>query len=296
MQCTHREVVCASNRKRSLAMINPADAIKTMKLYSDVERVDRELRARGKAPHAPLLPTDLAALDQLHYGGIEAVDEAARTLAIDESTRVMDVGSGLGGPARHLASTTGCRVTAVELQRELHTSASRLTLRCGLEHRVQHLHGDFLKTMLPVAGFDALVSWLTFLHIPDKKVLLERSRSVLKDTGRIYIEDFFQRAPLTAVEIESLEKDVYCSALPTAKKYRRCLENAGFRDVELLDMSADWTAFVTERQRGFAADRVRFVHLHGPATFCKLDAFYQTMQKLFEGGNLGGLRITARAG
>lgn len=277
-------------------MINPADAIKTMKLYSDVERVDRELRARGKTPHSPLSPEDLTAFDQLHYGGTEAVDEAARTLAIDGSTRVLDVGSGLGGPARHLASTTGCRVTAVELQRELHTSAARLTTRCELGNRIEHLHGDFLKTMLPVGTFDAMVSWLTFLHIPDKKVLLERSRSVLKDTGRIYIEDFFQRAPLAAAEIESLERDVYCSALPTAKEYRRRLERAGFREVELIDMSADWTAFVTERQRRFAADRVRFVHLHGPATFGKLDAFYQAMQQLFEGGNLGGLRITAHAG
>lgn len=277
-------------------MSNPADAIKTMKLYSDVERVDRELRALGKSPHAPLSAEDLAAFDQLHYGGTGAVDEATRRLGIDASTRVIDVGAGLGGPARHLASTTGCRVTAVELQRELHASAARLTLRCGLEHRVEHLNGDFLKSMLPVAGFDALVSWLTFLHIPDKKALLERCRSVLKDNGKIYFEDFFQRGPLTDAELENLEKDVYCKALPTADEYRQELENAGFRDIELVEMSADWTAFVTRRRRRFAADRVRFVHLHGPATFGKLDAFYQTMQALFEGGNLGGLRLTARVG
>ena len=277
-------------------MSNPADAIKTMKLYSDVERVDRELRALGKSPHAPLTPEDLAAFDQLHYGGTGAVDEATRRLGIDSSMRVIDIGSGLGGPARHLAASAGCRVTAIELQRELHASASRLTLRCGLEHRIVHMHGDFLKAILPVAGFDALVSWLTFLHIPDKTTLLRRCRSVLKDTGRIYIEDFFQRRPLTSAELESLDRDVYCSALPTADEYRREMENAGFRDVELVDMSTDWTAFVVERRRRFAADRVRFVHLHGPATFGKLDSFYQTMQTLFEGGNLGGIRIIARAG
>jgi len=277
-------------------MSNPADAIKTMKLYSDVERVDRELRALGKKPHAPLAVEDLAAFDQLHYGGTGAVDEAVGRLGIDSSTRVIDIGSGLGGPARHLASSTGCRVTAVELQRELHTSASRLTLRCGLNHRVEHVHGDFLKTILPVAGFDALVSWLTFLHIPDKSALLERCRSVIRDTGRIYIEDFFERGRLTDAERKSLEKDVYCSALPTADEYRQALEQADFKDIELIEMSDDWRAFVTERKQKFAADRVRFVHLHGPATFGKLDGFYRTMQTLFEGGNLGGLRITARAG
>jgi cyclopropane fatty-acyl-phospholipid synthase-like methyltransferase len=277
-------------------MSDPADAIKTMKLYSDVERVDRELRALGKSPHAPLTPEDLAAFDQLHYGGTDAVDEATRRMGIDSSTRVIDVGAGLGGPARHLASTTGCRVTAIELQRELHTSASRLTLRCGLEKRVEHMHGDFLKAILPVAGFDALVSWLTFLHIPDKAELLERCRSVLKASGRIYIEDFFRRGPLTAAETESLDRDVYCNELPTADEYREVLDGAGFQDIELLDMSAEWTDFVADRRRRFAADRVRFVHLHGPATFGKLDAFYRTMQTLFGGGNLGGMKITARAG
>jgi len=277
-------------------MNNPADAIKTMKLYADVERVDRELRARGKAPHAPLSPADLAPFDQLHYGGTGAVDEAVAQVGIDDAKRVIDIGSGLGGPARHLASTTGCRVTAIELQRELHASASRLTLRCGLDNRVEHVHGDFLRTILPVAGFDALVSWLTFLHIPDKKALLGRCRSVLRDRGGIYIEDFFQRRPLTDAERERLKKDVYCAALPTADEYRRELESAGFEDIQLRDMSADWTAFVSDRRRRFAADRVRFVHLHGPATFGKLDAFYQAMQTLFEGGNLGGIRITARAG
>ncbi|HMB38216.1 MAG TPA: methyltransferase domain-containing protein [Wenzhouxiangellaceae bacterium] len=277
-------------------MNNPADAIKTMKLYSDVERVDRELRAIGKTPHAPLAPSDLAAFDQLHYGGTEAVDEAIRRLGIETSMRIIDIGSGLGGPARHMASTSGCRVTAVELQRELHASASRLTLRCGLDHRIEHLHGDFLRTMLPVAGFDALVSWLTFLHIPDKTALLHRCRSILKNTGRIYIEDFFRRGPLTAGEVETLATDVYCTELLSADHYRRAMENAGFQDVELIDMSADWTAFVAQRRQSFASDRVRFVHLHGPATFGKLDAFYQSMQHLFEGGNLGGLRITARVG
>lgn len=277
-------------------MNNPASAIKTMKLYSDVERVERELRARGKSPHAPLSIADLAEFDQLHYGGTEAVDEAARRLDIGPAKRVIDVGAGLGGPARHLASTTGCRVTAVELQRELHACAARLTTRCELGDRVEHLHGDFLRLILPVAGFDALVSWLTFLHIEDKAALLERCRSVLKVGGRIYIEDFFERGTLTLGEVESLERDVYCRGLPTADQYRRQLEQAGFKDVKLIDMSADWTAYVTERRRRFAADRMRFVHLHGTATFGKLDGFYQAMQALFEGGNLGGLRITARAG
>ena len=57
---------------------------------------------------------------------------------------VLDIGSGLGGPARYMATKTGCRVTAVEIQEDLHQTASDLTNRCGLSHLITHLFGNFI--------------------------------------------------------------------------------------------------------------------------------------------------------
>ena len=78
--------------------------IKSMKLYHHVDRVVNELRELGKDETGPLLVDELTAFDQLHYHGTEAVDEAIRATNIAEGSSVLEIGSGLGGPARYLAS------------------------------------------------------------------------------------------------------------------------------------------------------------------------------------------------
>lgn len=143
--------------------------IKTMQLYNHVDRVQRELESKGFGPDDPLDPARLEALDQLHYGGCAAVDAAIGPLGLTGDSRVLEIGSGLGGPARRLAAETGCRVTALELQPDLHELAGAFTRRCGLEDRVEHVRGDALDMALDGAPFDAIASWLTFLHIPEQR-------------------------------------------------------------------------------------------------------------------------------
>lgn len=61
------------------------------------------------------------------------------------SHKILDVGSGFGGPARYLAHTTNCSVTALELQEDIHKEGENLTKRCNLQDRLTHVAGDFLK-------------------------------------------------------------------------------------------------------------------------------------------------------
>ena len=61
------------------------------------------------------------------------------------SHKILDLGSGFGGPARHLAHTTNCSVTALELQEDIHQEGENLTKRCNLQDRLTHIAGDFLK-------------------------------------------------------------------------------------------------------------------------------------------------------
>jgi cyclopropane fatty-acyl-phospholipid synthase-like methyltransferase len=273
----------------------PADSIKTMRLYTHVERIRRELAERGLDADAPLDPALLEPLDQLHYGGRAAVQRAVAPLSLDAGSHVLEIGSGLGGPARHLAGATGCRVTALELQPDLHEIARELTRRCGLGERVEHRCGDALDVEFDAAPFDAIASWLTFLHVPARDVLLTRCRGWL-DRGRaLYIEDFHARRALQASERETLAREVYCRDLPDARAYRFELARAGFEVVEFEDLSDEWTAFVTRRDEAFNADAERFRRIHGRRAFDALAGFYRTMRELFAGGGLGGARIVARA-
>lgn len=270
-----------------------ASGIKTMKLYHQVERVFNELRALDIAPRDPIDVTRLVAFDQYHYLGTDAVDEAVRRLALTPAMRVLEVGSGIGGPSRHLAHSCGCRMTALELQPDLHETAVQLTARCGLDGRVEHVCGNVLDGV-PGGGYDALVSWLTFLHIPQRAQLYSQCFAALKPGGGLYVEDYFARGELTAAERESLARDVFCEHVPDLDAYRAGLRDAGFADVEVVDMSEPWAAFVRQRWRDFRAQRERNLRLHGEEIVDGLDEFYRAVVALFDGGNLGGIRLVAR--
>ncbi len=77
------------------------------------ERIVHGLEAIGKSPASADLE-DLAALDEFHLRGLAATREHIELLDVGEDPHVLDVGSGLGGPARRLAKATGCRVRAAK--------------------------------------------------------------------------------------------------------------------------------------------------------------------------------------
>ncbi len=124
------------------------------------------LRAAGKDPDA-LAIEDLTPVDQLHARGRGATLELARLAGITSGMRVLDVGGGLGGPARTLASEFGCAVEVLDLTEEFCRAGEVLTARTGLDDRVSFRHGNALEMPYPDAGFDA--AWLqhSSMNIPD---------------------------------------------------------------------------------------------------------------------------------
>jgi len=274
----------------------PRDSIKSMKLYWQVERILNELRALGFADGAPLRVEDLLPFDQYHYEGTETVDAALAALAAGPESRLLDVGSGIGGPARYMAERTGCRVTALELQPDLHATAARLTERCGLSGRVEHLCGDVLGGVAAGRGFDGLVSMLCFLHIPERVRLLAACHAALRPGAMIFLDDYYQRAPLSESERRDLAEQVYCRYVPDLADWEAQLQGAGFTEIALSDRSAPWSAFIAERLAAFRRDRPRQLALHGAPLVEGLDHFYATVARLFAGGRLGGLRVIARRG
>ena len=268
--------------------------IKTMKLYSRVDRVYAQLRDAGIGDDDPIPLGLLNRFDQYHYHGTEAVDEGIARLALKPPHRVLDVGSGLGGPARFIASRAGCEVTALELQPDVNEVASRLTERCGLAHLVHHRQGDVLDGVVPPGGFDALFAWLAFLHIPDRDRLYQRCYEALRPGGGMYVEDYFERGAFTDDERETLAVKVYSRNLPRLDELRRDLDRAGFAEVVIEDVTASWTDHVAERAQAYRDSREHEVTLHGEQVFAGLDDFYSSIAGLFRGGNLGGVRFLAR--
>lgn len=270
------------------------ELIKTMKLYTEADRIFNELHALGIADDEPLQLETLVAFDQYHYEGVGAVDKAAQLCGIHEDHHVLEVGSGIGGPSRYLAYQTGCTVTALELQADLHGIGTRLTERCDLSLLVQHRQGDFLDEEATDWNYDALVSWLAFLHIPDRAQLLSRCLADLKPGGYLFIEDFSKRGEFSIDEAADLESKIYCQYVPTQSEYVDQVTAAGFIDIQVEDMTQRWTQFVRDRLDEFHAKRPRHLRVHGETIVRGLEDFFATITRLYEGGNLGGLRLVAR--
>jgi len=175
--------------------------------------LQRVLAARGTL--SGLSEMDLAVddagefTDQNHIGGLRFVNELARRTGINSDTRVLDLGCGLGGSARALAATFGCRVHGIDLSPKRCREAIRLTQLVGLGELVTFQCADFRTTHVPRDTFDVLWGQSAWAHIADKRGFLRRWSRALTSRGRIAMEDAFlirqptshsQRALLAGLE------------------------------------------------------------------------------------------------
>jgi len=146
------------------------------------------LQAAGKdLDH--LTPDDLAPIDEFHNGQRNATMRLARLAAVSASDKVLDVGCGIGGPARYLASAVGCDVIGLDLTPEFIELARMLTVRTGLTHKVSYRQGDALALPFSDASFDLVWSQNAAMNIADRARLYGEMRRVLKAGGRVAIQE-----------------------------------------------------------------------------------------------------------
>jgi sarcosine/dimethylglycine N-methyltransferase len=268
--------------------------IAAMPLYTNLDRVARGLSAVGIGPEDTIPPEKLFALDQWHYHGIEAVRAAGEWLGLGPGDRVLEIGSGIGGPARYLAHAFGCHVTALELQPALDAIAVDLTHRSGFDNRVTHICADALTYPLPDAAFDAVVSWLAVLHIPDRSRLCSRLARAVCPGGGCYIEDLCMRAPFTADDLLDVREVVFGISMTSIEDYAKDLRAAGFTDVTPTDLTDDWAPYAVRRLAQWRADHAAYARVHGEGAYAAQERFYAVISRLYESGSLGGVRLTAR--
>ena len=274
--------------------MNDSLNIKSMKLYNNVERIFNELREIGKSTSDTLLVEDLTKFDQLHYHGTDAIDISIKKLGINDKTKILDVGSGIGGPARYIANKTGAEITAIELQSDQNNLANDLTKRCGLSNKVNHICGDILDYDFKNQKFDAVVSWLTLYHISDHEILLKKLYDLLNPNGFFYTEDITSRINLSDDELKEIEKEIYGKHLPYFDKYISNLEQNGFKLISSEDMSNSWTEFTKERIKKYNHEKERNIRVHGKEVVDNLNSFYNFVGKYFSSGKLGGIRVAAK--
>jgi ubiquinone/menaquinone biosynthesis C-methylase UbiE len=197
---------------------------------------DRLKAALGPEDQQLAFP-QLAALDQFHTRGLAATEDIAGLAGVGADTSVLDVGSGLGGPARFLAATYGCRVTGVDLSEAFVDAARYLTQRTGQQGQVSFEAADALALPFEAGAFDVVLLQHVAMNVADRPSLYREMRRVLKPGGRFATFDIVLEAGEAHYPVP-WARTAATSFLLTAEATREAVEREGFRTAAWRDDTA----------------------------------------------------------
>lgn len=143
------------------------------------DAVQRMIKNAGLDPDK-LTPEELAPLDHLHGRGVEATREIFERIKPDPEMHLLDIGAGVGGPARLAAYAYGARVTCIDLTSEFCDVAAKLTERTGLSGQVIIQKASALDLPFEEKSFDAAYSQNVSMNIIDKKTFYAEAFRVIR--------------------------------------------------------------------------------------------------------------------
>jgi len=202
------------------------------------ERILAALRAAGLNPEHGLSPDELAALDHFHTGGLRASRELLELAQIRADDRVLDIGAGLAGPARLLASALGCRVDCLELSSDFCAGAVLLNRLTGLENHIEVHMGSALDMPFPDDSFEVVWMQNVGMNIADKQKLYGEIYRVLKPGGRFAFQEMAAGPAVTSYFPLPWATDPADNFLVSAEVMQSMLVDTGFID-ELFEDTSD---------------------------------------------------------
>lgn len=241
-----------------------------------------------------LTAEDLFPYDQDHYGALEAVDALARAARIGAGTRVLDICSGLAGPARYLAARHGAVVTGLDLNPDRSRGAGELVKRVGLAERVRIVRGDVQAMPFAPASFDAAISQEAMLHVPDKAKVIAEAARVIAPGGYVAFTDWVEHTPMSAADRDLMWRGMAAQNLQTVRGYTELLARHGFEAVGVDDLT-DWWGPILERRFAMYVELGAQAGAAGhPSGDDGFYASYRLLVALVKAKSLGGARFVAR--
>jgi len=208
------------------------------------ERLKTALTALGPEEQR-LLPQQLAALDQFHTRGLAATAELAELAGLTADMSILDVGSGVGGPARFLAATYGCRVTGVDLSEPFVDAARYLTERTGQSGQVSFETASALDLPFDDGQFDVVLLQHVAMNISDRARLYREIRRMLKAGGRFATFDVVSISGEPHYPVPWARTPA-TSFLLAAAATREAIEPAGFRALAWRDDTEAAKAWIAQ--------------------------------------------------
>ena len=213
---------------------------------------------------------DLAQVDEFHARGRAATVELMAALGLSAGMRVLDVGSGVGGPSRYVAAAYGCHVVGIDLTEEFCRAAALLSERVGLGDRTEYRPGDALATPFADGAFDAAYTQHVAMNIADKAGLYAEVSRVLKPGARFGIYDLLQGDGGEVLYPVPWARDPATSFVVRPGELRALLEAAGFDVVSWRDTAAEARLWL-EQMHARMAERVSDTNKGDPNRRFSLD-------------------------
>lgn len=215
------------------------------------EKIAEGLRSAGKDLNE-LKAIDLSAVDEFHFRGRKATLQLAEKMKLSEDASVLDIGSGLGGPARTLAEEYGCSVIGLDLTQAFCEVAVILSDWVNLAEWTEFQQGD--ATNLPFAEnqFDAAMTIHVAMNIPAKDKVYEQARRVVKP-GRIFaVYDVLQGEGGDVLFPVPWARDPSISHLATPDEMKVLLSDAGFKILDVHDSTDESQSWFEARAKRMA--------------------------------------------
>jgi ubiquinone/menaquinone biosynthesis C-methylase UbiE len=192
-----------------------------------IDAICAGIAALGKASNN-ITVDDLSPVDEFHIGGRNASEEFLGQLGLSPENHVLDVGCGLGGAARFVASRYRNRVTGIDLTAEYIETGKVLCKWVGLGDRISLHQGSALSMPFPDGAFDGAYMMHVGMNIEDKTELCSEVCRVLRRRAPFGIYDVMRVGEGALTYPVPWASTAETSAVATPERYKQALQNAGF--------------------------------------------------------------------
>jgi SAM-dependent methyltransferase len=234
-----------------------------------------------------------------HFLGRQGTEACIALMApIDESSSVLDLGSGLGGPALYIRLKYDCHdIVGVELQHDRVVCAQSIG---RMTNAHIHFHeGDmlaYLRNNGSLRRFSHIISILSILHCPHKRDILESIGVALDASGSVCIEDYVLTRRVSEKERALLASTISCPNLLSLSEYLAALESGGVGSLEVKSMTEEWYSIASQRVVDFGNDPPNSIATPflTQGEIDRARGFAAGVETLFKDGIVAGVRITGR--
>jgi SAM-dependent methyltransferase len=196
-------------------------------------------------------------------------------------SHVLEVGSGSGGPAVHLATVRRCRVTGVDINAHGIANGRRLAADLGLADRVSFAHVDASRPLPFDAGaYDAVLSNDSMCHIANRREVLVDWHRVLRPGGRILFTDAMVVTGLLSQDEIATRSSIGVYYLVPPGMNERLIEDAGFRLLSADDLTEGAERIAQRWHAARETHRAELVAREGNANFAGLQRFLQCVHRV----------------